>query len=46
MTHSHLSRLAVIMLTLITLVSAGCHSVDDERIPYSEVRLTFTTVGD
>lgn len=46
MTHSLLSRLAVIMVSLITLISAGCHSVDDERIPYSEVRLTFKTVGD
>jgi len=46
MTHRPLSRLIIIMLSLITLISAGCHSVDDERIPYSEVRLTFTTVGD
>ena len=41
-----LSRLGVILLSLITLIMAGCNSVDDERIPYSEVRLTFTTVGD
>ena len=46
MTRSLLSRLAVITLSLITLISAGCHSVDDERIPYSEVRLKFTTIGD
>ena len=46
MIRSHLSRLCVIMLSLITLIIAGCHSVDDERIPYAEVRLTFTTVGD
>ncbi len=46
MTRSPLSRLVVIMLSLITLISAGCHSVDDERIPYSEVRLTFKTQGD
>ncbi len=46
MTRSHLSRLCVALLSLITLIMAGCHSVDDERIPYAEVRLTFRTVGD
>lgn len=47
MTHTTLSRhIATLVLSIITLISTGCHSVDDERIPYSEVRLTFTTVGD
>lgn len=47
MTRSLLSRLAGLTLSiLITLISTGCHSVDDERIPYCEVRLTFTTIGD
>lgn len=46
MTRSLLSRLCVSVLSLITLIIAGCHSVDDERIPYAGVRLTFNTVGD
>ena len=47
MTYTTLSRpVTILLLSLITLISAGCHSVDDERIPYSEVRLTFRTVGD
>ena len=46
MTRSLLSRLCVTLFSLITLIIAGCHSVDDERIPYAEVRLTFATVGD
>lgn len=33
-------------LAAAMILSAGCDSVDDSRIPYSEVRLTFPTVGD
>lgn len=44
---SHLSGLKAYALTLIIpLIILGCHSVDDERIPYSEVHLVFTTVAD
>lgn len=42
-----LSRLRAYAMALITpLIILGCHSVDDERIPYSEVHLVFTTVAD
>lgn len=34
------------LLTVILLLSPACHSVDDNRIPYAEVHLTFRTVGD
>ena len=32
-------------LTLAAMLTA-CESVDDDRIPYAEVHLTFHTVGD
>lgn len=35
-----------ILITIAMLLSASCHSVDDQRIPYAEVHLTFRTVGD
>ncbi|MCI9284836.1 MAG: hypothetical protein HFJ91_03330 [Muribaculaceae bacterium] len=35
----------ILLLLVVTLWSA-CDSVDDNRIPYCEVRLTFPTVGD
>ena len=35
-----------ILLLTVTVCLAACESVDDDRIPYSEVRLTFHTVGD
>lgn len=37
---------AAILLTFASLITTGCDSVDDERIPYSEVHLTFRTEGD
>lgn len=46
MIRSLLSRLIPILMILNTLVATGCHSVDDERIPYSEVHLTFKTIGE
>lgn len=42
MRKSLLLSLLIVMATIIP----GCHSVDDNRIPYSEVHLTFHTVGD
>ena len=42
MRKSLLLSLLIVIATIIT----GCHSVDDNRIPYSEVHLTFHTVGD
>ena len=43
MTHSLLSRLKLSAITLITLITVGCgKSVDDERVPYSEVHISFT----
>lgn len=36
-----------LLISLITLVVVGsCDSVDDERIPYAAVHLSFATVGD
>ncbi len=47
MTHSLLSRLKLSAITLITLITVGCgKSVDDERVPYSEVHISFTTVAE
>lgn len=42
-----LLRHLYLICTLIAVSAlAGCDSVDDDRIPYCEVHLTFTTVGD
>lgn len=38
--------LSLFILTIITLAVTACHSVDDERIPYADVRVTFRTIGD
>lgn len=38
--------LLLILTVLSSLVVAACHSVDDERIPYADVRVTFRTIGD
>ncbi len=47
MTHSLLSRLKLSAITLITLITVGCgKSVDDERVLYSEVHISFTTVAE
>lgn len=45
MMQSLLSRLDKILIVIVALIMAGCQSVDDERIPYSDVRLTFDTQG-
>lgn len=34
------------IVTVAILLLPCCHSVDDHRIPYAEVHLTFRTVGD
>ena len=49
MTHcAALSRFkAITAIIIATLVMTGCsHSVDDERVPYCEVHLSFTTVAE
>lgn len=47
MKHSTLSQLPTLILSLlITLIATGCDSVDDERIPYAPVHITFPTVAD
>ena len=38
--------LLLLLIILSGAVISACHSVDDNRIPYSEVHLTFHTVGD
>lgn len=46
---SSMLRTAVCRLAALLCVvglATGCHTVDDDRIPYSEVYLTFHTVGD
>lgn len=39
-------RLKFLLSIILALGLAGCDSVDDDRIPYCEVRLVFKTVGD
>lgn len=34
------------LFVLVALLSAACDSVDDNRIPYADVHLTFHTVAD
>lgn len=41
-----LSLLGVLLALLASTFLTGCDSVDDDRIPYSDVRLTFHTVAD
>lgn len=38
--------LKIILLLLPLAAFTSCDSVDDDRIPYAEVHLTFRTVGD
>lgn len=41
-----LNRLSIIIATTSALTISGCHSVDDERIPYAPVHLSFATIAD
>ncbi|MDE6555511.1 MAG: hypothetical protein K2K55_00940 [Duncaniella sp.] len=38
--------LALLLLFICSAIISGCRSVDDDRIPYADVRLTFRTVGE
>lgn len=44
MTAALLRKTLLFLISLLAL--AACNSVDDDRIPYAEVHLTFHTVGD
>lgn len=35
-----------LLIALLAVILSACDSVDDDRIPYAEVHLTFLTVGD
>lgn len=41
-----LRHILLLAAAAIALVTASCHKVDDERIPYAPVYIPFTTSGD
>lgn len=42
----HFRHISLLLTLVASWISCGCNSVDDNRIPYAEVHLTFHTVGD
>lgn len=41
-----LTSIASLLVAVAAMTVASCESVDDDRIPYAEVHLTFHTVGE